>query len=155
LDRFAEAELKLREVWELAERLGGELDLTRVAWLEGKIAAGLGHLSAAQAAFEQARDVFHRRELTWDYAVVSLELALILLAQGRAGETRRLAEEMLLIFQAQKIEREALAALQIFCDAARSETATIELTRRIVKFLYQARHNPELRFEPETGAEAR
>jgi tetratricopeptide (TPR) repeat protein len=155
LDSFAEAEPKLAEVRALAERLGEELDLTRVVWLEGKIAAGLGRSTEAQKAFEQARKVFQRRELTWDYAVVSLELALILLGQRRAGETRTLAEEMLRIFQTQQVERETLAALQVFCNAARQETATVELTRRIVRFLHRARYDPELRFEFETGAEAR
>ena len=144
LDRFAEAEPKLEQVRELAERLSEELDLARVAWLEGKIAAGLGRASTAQAAFRQASTVFYRRELTWDYAVVSLELALILLEQGRAAETRKLAEEMLQIFKAQKVEREALAALQLFCNAARRGTATVELARKVVKFLYRAQYDPEL-----------
>ena len=72
---------------------------------------------------------------------------MILLEQGRTGETRKLAEEILPIVQAQKVEREALAALQVFYDAAKRETATVELTRRIVKFLYRAQHDPELRFE--------
>jgi hypothetical protein len=80
-----------------------------------------------------------------------LELALILLEQGRTGETRQLAEEMLPIFQAQKVEREALAALQVFCDAAKRQTVTVELARRVVKFLYRAQHDPELRFEREGG----
>src|SRR5947199_7944340 len=127
------------------------MDSTRVTWLEGKIAAGLGRTAEAQTAFEQARKVFEQRELTHEYALVSLELALILLAQGRTGETRTLAEEMLRIFQAQKVEREALAALQIFCDTAKREAATVELTRRVVKFLYRAQHDPELRFESEGG----
>ena|ERR1700681_1930628 len=43
--------------------------------------------------------------------------------------------------------REALAALQIFCDAAKRETATVEMTRQVVKFLYRAQHDPEMRFE--------
>jgi hypothetical protein len=82
---------------------------------------------------------------------VSLELALIFLEQGRTGETRKLAEEMLEIFKAQKVEREALAALRVFCDAAKRETATVELARRVVKFLYRAQHDPELRFEAGGG----
>ncbi|HSS77946.1 MAG TPA: helix-turn-helix transcriptional regulator [Thermoanaerobaculia bacterium] len=151
LGRFAEAESRLHEVRELAERLGEELDLTRVAWVTGKIAAGLGRTSEAQAAFQKAREVFSRRGLTYDYALVSLELALIFLEQGRTGETRKLAEEMLEIFRAQKVEREALAALRIFCDAAKRETATVELARRVVKFLYRAQHDPELRFEEGGG----
>jgi tetratricopeptide (TPR) repeat protein len=147
LERCTEAELRLPEVRELAERLGGELDLTRVAWVTGKINAGLGRSSEAEAAFRQARDVFLRLQLPWDYAVVSLELAVILLEHGRTGETRQLAEEMLPIFQAQKVEREALAALKVFCDAAKREKATVELARRVVKFLYRAQHDRELRFE--------
>ncbi|HSS78788.1 MAG TPA: helix-turn-helix domain-containing protein [Thermoanaerobaculia bacterium] len=155
LQNFAEAALHLSEVRVLAERLGGDLDLTRVVWLEGKIAAGLGRLEDARSAFEQVRRIFLHYGLAFDYALVSLELALILLEQGRTAEVRTLAEEMLTIFQAQEVEREALAALRVFCDAAKREAATVELTRRVVKFLYRAQHDPELRFEPENGVEAR
>jgi transcriptional regulator with XRE-family HTH domain/tetratricopeptide (TPR) repeat protein len=146
LERFGEAEPRLPEVRALAERLGEELDLTRVVWLEGKVAAGLGQISDARGAFEQARRVFGQRELTFDYALVSLELAVLLLDQSRTAEVRTLAEEMLRIFRTQKIEREALAALRLFCDAARQETATVDLTRQLVRFLYRAQHDPGLRF---------
>jgi tetratricopeptide (TPR) repeat protein len=151
LQRFEETEQKLREVRELAERLGGALDLTRVVWLEGKVAAGLGRAAKAEMAFRQARQEFEQRELTVNYALVSLELAMVLLEQGRTGEVRTLAEEMLAIFRAQQVEREALAALRLFCEAAKQETATVELARRVVKFLERAQHDPELRFEREGG----
>jgi transcriptional regulator with XRE-family HTH domain len=147
LKRFGEVEAKLGEVRELAERLGEELDLTRVVWLEGRVAAGLGRLAQADADFQQVRRVFQQRGLAFDYALVSLELALILLHQGRTAEVNTIAGEMLWIFRTQRVEREALAALQFFCDAARQETATVELTRQVVKFLYRAKHDPELRFE--------
>jgi tetratricopeptide (TPR) repeat protein len=146
LARFEEAEPRLQEVHALAERLGEELDLTRAVWLNGKIAAGLGRLSEARAAFEQARRVFSRRELAFDYALVSLELAMLLLEQGRTAEVKALADEMLQIFRTQKVEREALEALRLFCDAAQREAATIELARQVVKFLNRAQHDPELRF---------
>ncbi len=148
LERFVEAEPRLPEVKELAERLGEELDRTRVVWLEAKIAAGLGRTEEAKAAFEQARQVFRRRTLAFDYALVTLELAVLLLEQGRTGAVKTLAEEMLSIFRAQKVERETLAALQLFCDAAQRETVTVDLARRLVKFLYRAEHDPELRFKP-------
>jgi tetratricopeptide (TPR) repeat protein len=155
LNRFAEAEPRLREVRALAERLGEELDLTRVVWLEGKVAAGLGRSGEAQADFERARRVLHRRDLAFDYALVSLELALLLLEQGRTVEVSTLAGEMLWIFRAQGVEQEALAAIQLFCDAVKRGTATVELARQVVKFLYRAQHDPALRFVPENGAEAR
>jgi hypothetical protein len=45
------------------------------------------------------------------------------------------------------VHREALAALKLFCEAVEEETATAELARRIVGYLYRAQHQPELRFE--------
>jgi hypothetical protein len=93
--------------------------------------------------------------LAYNYALVSLELALLLLKQGLAGEVRALAEEMLWIFQAQGVQREALAALRIFCEAAQQETASGELVRRVLRYLYRARYDKELLFEAENGAEAR
>jgi tetratricopeptide (TPR) repeat protein len=146
LERFEEAELGLPEVQALALRLGEELDLTRVVWLNGKIAYGLGRLIDAQSAFEQAQLVFRRRGLVLNYALVSLELAAILLGQGRTADVRTMAAEMLKIFRTQKIEREALAALRLFCDSAQHESATSELAQQIVKFLHRAQHDPELKF---------
>ncbi len=153
LGRFEEAEAKLPEVQALAERLGEELDLTRVVWLTAKIDAGLGRLQKARVSFDQVRRVFLRRELTFDYALVTLELAVLLLEQGRTAEVKTLAKEMLQIFRTQKVERETLAALGIFCDTAQQESATVNLARRIVRFLRRAQHDPELRFA-DTGEEA-
>jgi tetratricopeptide (TPR) repeat protein/transcriptional regulator with XRE-family HTH domain len=146
LGRFGEAELRLPEVRALAERLGEELDLTRVVWLEGRVAAGLGRAAEARAAFEQARWVFSQRELAYDYALVSLDLALLLLQAGATVEVRALAEEMLWIYRTQKVERESLAALRVFCDAARREAATAQLAQRVLRFLHRAQYDPELRF---------
>jgi transcriptional regulator with XRE-family HTH domain len=151
LEDFAEVERRLPEVRGLAERLGEELDLARTVWLQAKARAGLGRLAEAEAAFGQAREVFRQRELAYDYALVSLDLALLLLEQGRAAEVRALAEEMLWIFRAQEVEREVLSALRLFCDAARKETASVELALRLVKYLYRAQNDPELRFEAEDG----
>ena len=151
LNRAREAAAGLPEVRALAERLGEELDLVRVVWLEGKVVAGLGRIEDALAAFEQARRGFRVRELAYDYALVSLDLSLVLLAEGQLGEVRKIAEEMLWIFSAQGIHREALAALQVFCEAARREVATVDLTRSVARFLCRARHDPALRFEPESG----
>ena len=154
LHRYEEAERRLPAVKALAERLGGELDLTLTVWVEAKALAGLGRTAEAQASFERARRVFRHRELAYDCAVMTLDLALLLLEEGRAAEVRRLAEEMLWIFRAQGVEREALAALRVFYDAALGETATCDLARRVLRYLYRARHDPQLPFETGNGAEA-
>jgi tetratricopeptide (TPR) repeat protein len=145
--RFKEAASTLGNVRELAQNLGGELDLARVAWLEGKVAAGLGQSAEAETTFEQARGVFRARELAYDYALVSLDLSLVLLREGRSGEVRKIAEEMLWIFKDQGVAQEALAALRIFCEAARREAATVELMRQVASFLRRVQLDPELRFE--------
>jgi transcriptional regulator with XRE-family HTH domain len=153
LERAAEAEPGLPEVQALAERLGGELDLGRTVWLRGSVAAGLGRAAEAEAAFLQVQRVFEKNKLPYDYALVSLELAVLFLEQVRTAEVHGLAERMLAIFQAEEVHREALAALQVFYDASRRETATAELARRILKYLHRAQHDPKLRFSEE-GAEA-
>ena len=146
LERFEEAKAQLTEVRAIAERLGEELDLTRVLWVDGKVAAGTGRVKEALSAFEQARGVFRRHELAFDYGLVSLELAVLLLEEGHTADVRTLAEEMLQIFRTQRIEREAFAALRLFCDAARRETATVDLARRLVRFLHRAQYDPGFAF---------
>jgi hypothetical protein len=54
---------------------------------------------------------------------------------------------MMWIFSSQGVHREALAALRIFCEAARREAATVELARQVIRFLHQSQHDPELKFE--------
>ncbi len=89
----------------------------------------------------QVRRVFEQRGLAFDYALASMELALLLLKEGRAAEVATLAAEMVPIFQTQQVEREALAALQLFYDATKRKTATVELAQRMVKFLHRAQHD--------------
>jgi len=154
LGRVAEAASKLLDLRVLAERLGEELDLVRVRWLEGKIEAGLDRTAEARKAFEQVSREFRTRELAYDYALASLELAVLLLEKGNTVGVRSIAQEMLWIFKAQGVHREALAALRLFYEAATRNEATTKLTRKIVQYLYRAQHDPELRFLPGEEAEA-
>jgi tetratricopeptide (TPR) repeat protein len=150
--RAAEAEPRLRQTRTLAERSGKKTDLDKMVWLESKVHAGVGRYGEAEDGFRQVQRAFQAQALPYDYALVSLDLALLLLQQGRTAEVRALAGEMVWIFRAEGIGREAQAALRIYCEAARRETATVELTRRIIEFLHRAQHDPGLRFE-EGGAE--
>jgi hypothetical protein len=54
---------------------------------------------------------------------------------------------MVWIFRSEDIHREALAALDLFCAAARQEKATAEWTERLLVYLRRAQHDPALRFE--------
>ena len=147
LDRFEEAAALLPEVQRLALALRKELDVVRGVWLKGKTEAGLGRGKEARAAFEQVRGEFTARENAYDCARVTMDLAVLLLEQRPTEKVRDLAREMLWIFRSQGLSKEALAALRIFCDAARDDALTAELAKRVALFLQRAQHDPELRFE--------
>jgi transcriptional regulator with XRE-family HTH domain len=146
LEKYTEAAAILPEVRALAEGLGNGLDLVRVLWLDGRISAGLGQRDAAMAALQQVQGEFSSREIAYDAALVSLELAVLYLEDGQTSEVRNLARQMLWIFRAQGVHREALAALRLFCEAAEREEATVALARRVANYLEKSRNNPHLRF---------
>lgn len=118
----------------------------RLLWLRGDIAAGRGDLAAAEQAYRETRDGFTAHQMGYDAAMVSLDLAILYLKDGRAAEVQRLAEEMLPIFQAQTVHREALAALRLFQEAARRQELTVEKALEVAAYLRQARAEPSLRF---------
>ena len=64
----------------------------RRAWVEGRIAGGLGQLATAERAFRIAREGLGREGLDRDAAQVSLELANVLLRQQRGREAGEIAE---------------------------------------------------------------
>lgn len=130
LERFAEAAALLPEVRELAVQQAQELDLLRVTWLCAKTDSGQGRTEEAVAGLEQVCREFTARELPYDAALASLDLAMLYLKENRTAAVRNLAVTMGRIFKMKGIDREALASFTLFCDAARQEIATVELARR-------------------------
>jgi transcriptional regulator with XRE-family HTH domain len=158
LGKAEEAAWRLDPVQRLAEALGEPLDLSRALWLRALVSAGLGQHAEAEASFRQARRIFEASQLAYDYALVSLDLSLALLGQGRKrnGDVKAIAGEMIEIFKRLDIDREAWMALRVFCEAAQRETATVELARKVLQFLLRVQQNPGLRFQEgpeEAGAE--
>lgn len=80
-------------------------------------------------------------------ALASLDLAFVYLEQGRSAELKGLAEELALIFEANDIHREALAALMLFQESVRQERVTSAYLVRLHKYLERSRHRPDLAFE--------
>jgi tetratricopeptide (TPR) repeat protein len=144
--RFREAADLLEVDADLYARFPEPWTQLRRSWLQGKIAAGVGDVAAAERLFTETRDGFVRQGIGYDAAMVSLDLALLYLKEGRTGEVRRVAEEMVPIFSAQDVHREATAALLLFQDAARREAVTAEMVREVGAYLEAARGRPELRF---------
>jgi len=147
LQKFAEAEALLESIGERALALGRELNVLRVLWLHARIDAGLGREREAEAAFEKVRQGFRARGIAYDFAKATLELAVLFRGQGRLADVKALAKQSLWIFEAQRVHAEAEKALRLFCEAAEAERLTVELARRILRYLERAQHDPGLRFE--------
>ena len=149
LGRPDEAKAMLPRVWKLSRDLGNELDIVRLTWTEGLVSAELAENERAVALLLSARDEFVARGMGYDAALVSLNLALMYVKEGRMAAVAELAQEMISIFEAQDIHREALAALAVFNQAALHERASVELVQRVTRYLEAARGNPKLKFERE------
>jgi len=147
LGKHAQAAAGLPEVQALAARNGNALDGVRLTWLEGRIAAGLGRVDEAIVLFSRARSEFAARDIPYDTALVTLELALVYAEQGRTAQVKALARQSGPVFEAQDVHREALAAFALFRRAAEEERITVSLLRRLLAYFRQARHDPDLRFE--------
>jgi len=148
LKRYAEAAVLVRQVRELASERGDEIEISRTTWLEGRIAAGLGRTVEARKLLEQARREFDHREMFADASLALLEEAALLLDEGRTAEVKTLALELNRVLGSKGIHLEALAALRLFQEAAERETATAELARNILRFLFRARYDQGLQFSP-------
>jgi tetratricopeptide (TPR) repeat protein len=147
LDRYHEAGDMLPELQRLTARLGNGLDKVRVRWLEGRIAAGQGKRREAIETLSWVRQEFSSQGIAYDTAQANLELSVLYLEEGRTDAVKRLARQMVPIFQAQGVHREALAALKLFQDAAEREALTVDLARRLAAHFQRVRYNPGLRFE--------
>jgi tetratricopeptide (TPR) repeat protein/DNA-binding XRE family transcriptional regulator len=144
LGRLAEAEDLVPEVRDAALLLGNELDLTRTLWLTARLDTSLGRTAEAAGALKQVFEDLIAYRLPYDAALAGMDLAVLHLEQGHSREVMALAQRMELVFVSLGIEREALSALLVFCEAARREVATVELARRTAEVIekVQRRHPP-------------
>jgi tetratricopeptide (TPR) repeat protein len=138
LEQFAEAEKRLSALQAIVKAGERPLDQVRVIWLESKIAAGLGRRTEAVELLDQVRREFLVREIAYDTALATLELAVLYLEDGRNAEVRRIAAELAPIFAAQRVTRETLACVDLFCKAVQQETVTAELARGWLRELSRA-----------------
>ncbi|HSS51863.1 MAG TPA: hypothetical protein VLX28_23215, partial [Thermoanaerobaculia bacterium] len=100
--------------------------------------AGFGRRGEAEELLDRVRREFLSRGIAYDTAVATLELAVLYLEDGRTAEVKGIAAELTPIFAAQKVARETLASVKLFCQAGEQETITAELARGWLQELRQA-----------------
>lgn len=144
--RAQEAATLLPEALELIDQVGRRCDSMRLRWMQGTIAATLGRPEEAEEIFLELIEAFTEDRVAYDVALVSLELSALYARQGRTADVKRLASEMLPIFQSCEVHREALAALIVFQKAAEMEQLSLGLVEEVTTFLQRVQTNPSLRF---------
>jgi tetratricopeptide (TPR) repeat protein len=147
LGRFEEAAELADRVRAAAFETGDEIEVVRMTWIHGRIAAGLGRAEEARSLLAQARQEFAARRMDYDVALALLEESGLLRAEGGGAEVKTQGGELAVVFDSKGVHREALAALRLFQEAAEQERATADLARRVLGYLFRARHDPGLQFQ--------
>jgi tetratricopeptide (TPR) repeat protein len=140
--RFGEAEELLPALHQAFEQLAKPLDLVRLRWLDAKIAFGLGRTAEAETVFREIQKEFLSKGMGYDTALVSLDLAILYIQEQRTIELKRLAVEILPIFEARDVHREALATLVVFQRACEQERLTIQPATQLAAKLRRDQPSP-------------
>lgn len=144
--RLREAEELFASAQPLYARYSDPLTLLRRLWLEGRLARAKGSLEVAENAFRTVTQEFLKRGIGYDAALSALDLATLYAERGRTAELKNLAEELVQIFDAQDLHREAVAALMLFRDAVQAEQITLRFVLELSRYLHQAKADPSLQF---------
>lgn len=141
--RHEEAFRVLNETRGLYLSLGEPSHLVRLRWMEGKLYRDLGRLDEAESAFREVREDFIRQGIGLEAAMVSLDLAMVFLERGETGELKRLAAEMIAVFESREDHQRAMAAFLLFQKAAETEQVTLALLQEVASSLEQAQPSTE------------
>ena len=140
LGQAREAEQLLPELRDIFKEKAQPLDLVRLRWVEGNIDLALGRLGPAEAAFREVQQEFLSRQMGYDAALVSLDLALLYAQEGCVEDLKKLAAGLMPIFETRDVHREAIVALLMFQRTCEEERLTVDLVRQFADYL--KRHNP-------------
>ena len=141
LDRHAEAQALVAAERRRYASARNPWSRLRLGWLEGRILHGLGDEAAAEQRLIEARDGFLAAGNDYNAALVSLDLAVLYLEQGRGGELKELAAGMGQAFRAHQVQREEMAALLLFQQAVAAERVTLEAVRGLRGYLEHSRED--------------
>lgn len=126
---------------------GDRIAQVKLRGLEGKVFLGLGEIDRATRAFQQAREGFLQEGLDYDAALVSFEIVTVWLQQSKREEVRQLLREMLEIFRARYIAREAVATLILLRDAADRNDLTADILEKAATLFQTLKEGPASRPE--------
>jgi tetratricopeptide (TPR) repeat protein len=145
--RFEEAMTFLEQHRDLL-RSGGQLDRCKLLLAESRICAGFGLLDLAEGGFRDAKAGFLALKVDGHAALTALDLATVLMRQGKASEARKAAAQALQVFTQMRIPDTQVEALLVLAEALRAELLSAGLLQSVTEFMRRAEHDPKARYQP-------
>ncbi len=140
--RFREAERQLVLLRPLQQHGSGRITELKLRWTEGRIDAGLERLESAEKTLVEAREGMQKAGRPYDAALVSLDLAAVLLARRKSRPAADVVAVAYETFMALRIEREAVASLLILKAAFEAGLADRAMVEEVVGSLRRQRRDP-------------
>lgn len=132
------------ETRSLYKRSADSLFKLRFAWQEALLLRDLGHLRASESTLLQARQGFVDRELFYEAALISLDLAAVYVKLQSEAEFKHTLTETVPIFRALGVERELLGSLLQLQQLSHQNRQTLALLQVLNTRVEQLSTRPSL-----------
>jgi tetratricopeptide (TPR) repeat protein len=134
----------------LFDHLGTQTEAVRIRWNVAAILASAGRIDEALGRFFVLKDTFNDLEMTSEAALVSLDIAELLLARHEFSLVEDLCRTAMNSFQVAGIPytARALTALAYIRESACHKTATPALAKHVREYIRRLPQNAELLFAP-------
>jgi tetratricopeptide (TPR) repeat protein len=121
---------------------GGRINEARFRGIEGRLDLGTGNYSRAEMTFREVASEMRELGLLFVSAVVSLDLGMALLIQGKSADAERVTLAASEVFRRLRVQREGLAALSMLQSAFQQGQATVQLMQDVTAFFRRLDVNP-------------
>jgi tetratricopeptide (TPR) repeat protein len=121
---------------------GGRINEARFRWIEGRLDLATGNYGRAEMTFREVGQEMQELGLPFVSAVVSLDLGVALLVQGKSAGAERVTLAASEAFRQLRIQREGLAALSVLQSAFQHGQATVQLLQDVTAFFRRLDINP-------------
>lgn len=150
LDRVDDALRHNDAAARLFEAIGARTESTRIQWSVAAILTNCGRVNEARIRLERLRHDFNQLGMTSEAALVSLDVAELLLAKGEFAAVENICRDAMSSFQRAGIAytARALTALSYIREAAQLRTATPALAKHVREYIRRLPQNGELLFAP-------